>query len=425
MSNAQAAASGASARSLREVWFISVGHGLTHWYPATFYLLLPIVGKELGLSYSQIGLIMTCQFAAGAISNIPGGLVVDMVGRKGLLMAASLFWVGLPYFLMSFTHSYWFLLACVTLVGIGNNLWHPAAIPTLGQRYPARKGFVLSVHSMGGNLGDALAPLLVGWLLTMLTWRSIVVINIIPGIIMSVVILLLIGSPAMADRAEPARSARPRAREYVRGLAQLLRNRSVVMLSLGGAFRVMTQNALITFLPVFLAYEAHLSPLWIGACMACLQVCGFAAAPVAGHLSDRMGRRRILVSSMAMTAVVLLAMAFAGHSTGFVWLIAFLGFFLYAVRSVMQAWLLDVVPRNMAGTAIGVLFGIQAVGSAIGPAVGGLLADRYGLMSVFWFLAATIVVANLFIFFTPEFGASRDAGHEPAVGPKSSPGQAV
>ncbi len=58
-------------------------------------------------------------------------MVVDMVGKKGYLMAISLFWVGFPYALMSLTHSYWMLLVCVTLVGIGNNLWHPAAIPTL------------------------------------------------------------------------------------------------------------------------------------------------------------------------------------------------------------------------------------------------------------------------------------------------------
>jgi hypothetical protein len=48
-----------------------MGHGLTHWYPSTFYLLLPIIGLELGLTYSQIGLIMTCQYVAGAIANVP------------------------------------------------------------------------------------------------------------------------------------------------------------------------------------------------------------------------------------------------------------------------------------------------------------------------------------------------------------------
>ena len=85
-------------RSFREVWMITLGHALTHWYPSTFYLLLPIIGKELGLSYSQIGLIMTCQYVAGAVANVPGGILVDTVGRKGLLMALSLFWVGFPYF---------------------------------------------------------------------------------------------------------------------------------------------------------------------------------------------------------------------------------------------------------------------------------------------------------------------------------------
>src|SRR3954447_26488382 len=102
----------ASTRSFKEVWLISAGHALTHWYPATFYLLLPLIGKELGLTYSQIGLIMTCQYIAGAISNVPGGMLVDTVGKKGLLMAVSLFWVGFPYLLMSFTHSYVMLLIC-------------------------------------------------------------------------------------------------------------------------------------------------------------------------------------------------------------------------------------------------------------------------------------------------------------------------
>ena len=98
-------------RSFQEVWVVSIGHALTHWYPATFYLLLPLIGAELGLSYSQIGSILTCQYAAGAISNVPGGIFVDTVGRKGLLMALSLFWIGFPYFVMGFSHAYWMMLA--------------------------------------------------------------------------------------------------------------------------------------------------------------------------------------------------------------------------------------------------------------------------------------------------------------------------
>src|SRR4051794_13178277 len=91
-------------KSFKDVWLITLGHALTHWYPATFYLILPLIGHELGLSYLQIGSILTCKALAGAISNIPGGLFVDSVGRKGLLMAVSLFWIGAPYLLMGFTH---------------------------------------------------------------------------------------------------------------------------------------------------------------------------------------------------------------------------------------------------------------------------------------------------------------------------------
>jgi MFS family permease len=146
-------------RSYLEAWVITLGHALTHWYPATFYLLLPLIGKELGLSYSEIGTVLTVQYIAGALSNIPGGLVVDCIGRKGLLMALSLFWIGFPYLLMGFANAFWMLVVCTTLIGIGSNLWHPTAIPLLARRFPERKGLVVAMHGMGGNVGDAVAPL--------------------------------------------------------------------------------------------------------------------------------------------------------------------------------------------------------------------------------------------------------------------------
>ncbi|HET9471554.1 MAG TPA: MFS transporter, partial [Usitatibacter sp.] len=196
--------------------------------------------------------------------------------------------------------------------------------------------------------------------------------------------------------------------EYFRGVPALFRNRGLIVLTASSAFRSMTQNALLTFLPVYLAYEMHYSPFYVGAGMFALQAAGFAATPIAGHLSDRMGRRSVMMTSMAMTAVVLLFMAFAGKSPAFIAFIAVLGFFLYAIRPVMQAWLLETTPRNMGGTSIGILFGAQALGSSVAPLLGGMIADRYGLTATFWFLAFTIVVANLFIVAMP-MGESKKA----------------
>ena len=384
----------------RELWLITIGHGLTHWYPATFYLLLPLIGSELGLSYSEIGLIMTCQYIASAVANIPGGVLVDTVGRKGLLMAVSLFWVGFPYLLIGFTHSYAMLLICVALVGFGNSLWHPTAISTLGNRYPDRKGLVLSLHGMGGNVGDAIAPVVIGTALAFFSWRHVVVLNVAPGLVVALLMFAYMGTLRLGARKAPAAESQSIA-QYARGLGELLRNRALVLLAVGSSFRTMTQSALLTFLPVYLAREMGYSPAVVGACLFALQAAGFAAAPLAGHMSDRMGRKQILVGSMVTSAVVLAAMASVGASPVFVGLVAVLGFFLYATRPVIQAWLLEMTPKSMGGSSIGVLFGAQAVGAALGPYLAGVVADRHGLPATFSFLAATIVVANLFVIWTP------------------------
>jgi MFS family permease len=404
--NTVTATAGAFSKSFKDVWLISAGHGLTHWYTATFYILLPLIGKEFGLSYTQIGLIMTVQYLAGAISNIPGGMIVDMIGKKGYLMAMSLFWVGFPYALMSLVHSFWMLLICVTLVGIGNNLWHPAAIPTLAYQYPKRRALVLGFHGMGGNLGEALAPFVVGALLGWFSWRTVVVINVIPGLVMSMLILLLLGAftmhKAKDDNALNAGAAGPGVKQYLRDFAGLLKNKSLMLVGSSSAMRTMTQSGLMTFLPVYLAYELSYSTFAVGVCMTILQVAGFIAAPVGGHLSDKWGRRQMIMSSMLLSGAMIIGMVLAGDSVWFVVFIALVGFFLYAMRAVLQAMAIEAVPKNLAGAGVGLQFGFTSLGAAISPSLFGLIADNYDIHKAFYFLAATIVLANLLVFFLPK-----------------------
>ncbi len=395
---------------LKDVWLISAGHAMTHWYTATFYLLLPLIGTELGLSYVQIGFIMTVQHTIGAASNLPAGMFVDRYGNRPLMMAAALFWVGFPYLLMGFTSTYWVLLACVTLVSVGNNIWHPTAISTLADRYPDRKGVILSVHGMGGNVGEALAPLVVGALLAAFTWREVVVANVVPGIFGSLLILAMLGAlPTLRGRAVPAAGEGPRkppppAPDWSAQLAQsgaLLRNRAMVLICTSAAFRTMTQTGLLVFLPLYLTHDLGYSIFATGVCLFVLQAAGFAASPIAGHLSDRMGRSRIVAGSMMMSALVIVVMLMAPGTPLFVACTALLGFFLYAVRAVLQAWMLDTTPASAAGSAVGILFSTQAIGAAIAPLLAGWVADTWGLLAVFYFLAGTIVLANFFVFLMP------------------------
>ena len=386
----------------KEIWLISLGHSLTQWYPATFFLLLPIIGKELDLSYSEIGFIMTVQYAVGAVTNIPGGILVDAVGYKGRLMAISLFWIGVPYLLMAFTHSYWMLLGCMVLIGMGNNLWHPAAISTLGQRFPDRKGLALSFHGMGGNFGEALAPLVIGALLAAFSWRTVVVVNLLPGVVMAAAILIYLGSLNL-DHHSDARKASEKWTwtGYLAQLRLLFADRGLVIIGLCSFFRTGAQTALLTFLPLHLTHNMGYNPAGVGFALFVLQAVAFTSAPIAGYASDRFGRKSVMTGAMFMTAVVMASITLAGQSTWVIFMIALLGFFMYATRPVIQAWSLEAAPASLGGTVVGIMFGLQALGAAISPWAGGAIADVYGLSAAFYFLTALIVCANVLVLFVP------------------------
>jgi len=304
---------------------------------------------------------------------------------------------------MSVTHDFWMLLVCVTLVGIGNNIWHPAAIPTLAYRYPQRKGLVLSFHGMGGNIGEALAPVVVGALLGWLSWRETVVVNVVPGIVMAVLILVMLGAFAPAKSGDSLNEAGEKRgfRDYARNFGCLLRNKTLMLVALSSSFRTMTQAGLLTFLPVYLAYELGYSTFMVGLSMTVIQVAGFIAGPFGGHLSDKMGRRRVVMSSMFLSGVMVIGMVLAGRSVFFVVFIALVGFFLYAMRGVLQAWAIEATPRNLAGTAVGIQFGMTSLGSAVSPLLFGLIADAFSLYAGFYFLAGVIIFANVLVYFMP------------------------
>jgi len=263
---------------------------------------------------------------------------------------------------------------------------------------------VMAYHGMGGNVGDALAPLAAGALLTAfawMTWRDVVIINIVPGVVMAVAILWFLGR-LTADKPGAAKSEQQKTLgEVLRALPGLFKNRTLIFLSTSSAFRAITQGGIMAFLPLYLAKDLGYNPWWVGFSMFVLQAAGFVAAPVAGHLSDKVGRRNVIMSSMIMTGAVLAMMFFAGGTSLFVLFVAMLGCFLFAIRPVLQAWLLDATPKDMGGSAIGVMFGIQSLGAAAGPLVCGMIADRWGLLMTFWFLAFTIIVANMLVFFMP------------------------
>jgi MFS family permease len=180
-----------------------------------------------------------------------------------------------------------------------------------------------------------------------------------------------------------------------------------MLICVSAGFRTLTQVGLLVFLPVYLAYEQGYSPIAVGVCMTVMQVAGLIAGPIGGHLSDTMGRKKVIMSSMLLSGITIIGMVLAGQSFAFIIFVALVGFFMYAMRPVMQAWAVENTPRRLAGTGVGLQFTILAIGGSIAPATFGLIADTWNVYAAFYFLAGTIIAANLLVLFVPRDGASR------------------
>lgn len=397
------------------LWATSIGHAYTHWFPSTFYLLLPLIKDELKLSYTEMGLLITVRFVSSTIASFPSGMLSDMFRRHDLLMAVSLAWVGLPYIFVGLSSNYNILLLCMILIGTGTNLWHPAAISALTDIYPNKKGWAMGWHASAANIGDALGPFMAGILLAWMSWRAILAVSFIPGLALGVLIWWMLGEASRRAAAEEARNAanaegkevRKKGQQmsvgaYLRGFWNLLINPQVFILSLISGVRSLVQTGLSTFLPTFFMHVQHLSPWLSGVYMTIIQVAGVVAAPISGHASDRYGRKKVTATALFTTSLGVFLMALLDIPWLFVVFLGVVGFFLYSLRPVLFAWTMEVAPKELGGSAISIQFSLQSALSALAPVLGGWIADTWGLMATFFFLAGTMLLSNVLVLFVKE-----------------------
>ncbi|WP_085909106.1 MFS transporter [Kiloniella majae] len=419
------------------IYLVGLGHGATHWVIATFYFLLPFMAQDLGLSYVEAGVFASVFSLASFGANVFSGPLVDITGRRVLWQVVSLLVGAVALYAMGVVSLYPLLVLAMVFIGMSNNLWHPAAISYLSLRYADRRGYVLSIHALGANLGDAVAPVIMAPVLAALSWRATMEAGVVVPIVVAVLLFFFVervgsrkqrenpvsvSSASLASHADGHMQAsdpdirtpdkdhsqskkvseKMKGRDYLAGVGALLKNRAVMVLCCMSGFRNMAQTGLLVFLPLYLANELKLSPFELALALFAFQAAGLVAAPVAGIWSDRIGRRPLVVGGLGITTVMLILLTLTDNATVFVAGIAMLGFGLFAVRPVVHSWLMDMTPPHMGGTATSVLFGVQSAMTTFAPIIGGALADRYGLISAFYFLGVTLLIANFLVLFIPK-----------------------
>jgi MFS family permease len=393
------------------MWAIGVGHALTHTYTAALYVLMPFLARDLGLSYSQIGLMLGVRQFMSTVVNLPAGMIVDTLGRRNLLMALAMLGTAAPYLVLGATSAYPVMVAALALMGVASFLWHPPAITSISEMYPSKRGYGLAVHELGANLGDTLTPLLIGALLTVLTWRQVISATVAGGVALGVLVLRTV--VGVRRTIGPAPAATPRA-AYLSGLRMLARNTNLLALALVSGIRSFTQHGLQTFLPLYLVDDLRIPAALLGLYLAVVQVSGMIATPISGTLSDRIGPKRVATAGMTTTTAVLLLFAAVNLGAAFVAVLAGVGFFVYSMRPALFRWVIGVVPREYEGTMVGALFTTQALFAALMPLIGGVIADRYGLLMVFYVIALSLVIANVTMLTVPDLRPGRPG---PEAGP--------
>ena len=377
------------------IYVMGMGHGAIHWTAGVFYMLLPFIAKTFNLSYAQAGFAVSTFHLAATLTNFVSGPTIDITGRMGAAQVISLLVSIVALALFPFAYMFPLLLVLVVAMAMANNFWHPAAISFLSLRYPGERGYALSIHALGANGGDAAAPVVVGTMLLTMSWQTGAAVSAVPVIFVAALVAWLAWrerSRAKRGTAKPASDGLAIA-DYLQEVGKALKDRAVLILALMAGLRTMTQNGLMAFLPLYLIDDLQVGAVFTGLILSTMQGLGMASAPLGGILSDKKGRKPVVLVFLSLAAVATFVLTFLTTGMGFLIGAGALGFAIFAVRPVIHSWMMDITPPRLGASATSLLFGVQSGLSVLAPTIAGIIADRFGLGATLYLFAAFCAAA--------------------------------
>jgi FSR family fosmidomycin resistance protein-like MFS transporter len=364
------------------------GHAVKHLFNAGFFVLLPEIRTGLGLSNAAVGTLSTARTIAGSMANLPAGFVADRYSREwAAILALAMAVIGLFQFVMGSVSSYGALLLASTVVGGAVSFWHPPAIAALSQRFAQRRGLAIALHGTGGNVGEASGPLIVGALLLLVSWQTVLKVSLLPALATGLLVIVLV------RHMQGQTSGTLSLGSYLDSVRRLLKSPALlVILGITGLYS-MVQVAVLTFLPIYIQIDLGYPPFQMTAFIAAAQVAGIASQPLLGFLSDRFGRRAVLAPSLLCLGTGVLATGLVPAGWPLAVTVTAMGAFQFPLMALFLASAIDVVGAEVQATTVSLVFGISTLFGSFAPALAGALADVYGLRTVFVVAAGVAALA--------------------------------
>ena len=346
---------------------------------AFFAPLAPLISKEFGLSLTAIGLIMTIRSFAGSLPQTLFGWLTDRHPSRWWLLSTPLV-VGISRTAIGFATGFWSLTAMLSVGALGAACYHPAAASMARDVSAGRRGLVMSIYVAAGRMGHAVGPIIALALVSLLGLR---------GLLLAMSFYVL--SAAVLARFAPTPAPREMPPPGDKAPSKFHRNnwRPLAILYVTTIFRNMVMVNLYGFLPLYFAAKGE--TLWEGGgALTLLLVSGASGGIVGGWLSDRFGRKAVIVLSAAAVVPLLLLFLRAEGVLQFV-LIPPLGVFTHAAMGVRMAYAQELMPGSPA-LAAGIMQGGNWFISGSTLAATGAIGDMWGLEFALGLLAAVAAV---------------------------------
>jgi len=348
--------------------------------------LAPYFAPEFHLSHAQVGTVASVLAITWAVSTFVFGALSDRVGRKPVLVPAVFAYTVLSW-ASGLAHSFDQLLLVRALMGAaGGPIWSTMTALIEESSPSNRRGRNIGlVVSAAALVGLAAAPVLTTQIAARWGWRPAFFVAGAPGLLTGFLLWKFVKEPVAEANGI---HQRPSLSEYV----SILRYRNIWLCCLGAAGFMSWLFAVHVFAPLYITQVAHESPTTAGFLLGASGLGSFFLGFLLPSLSDRWGRKPVLLLMAAMSAVVPLAFLVPALYVYPV-LLALIVFVANSGQAIASVVLVLVptesVSAQFRATSIGLatLAG-EAMGATAAPILAGALAQKYGLAVTMWLAAA-------------------------------------
>jgi MFS family permease len=392
----------------RLIWVLTITFGFVFFDRNAANFLMPFIADDLHFNNEQVGWVASALSFTWAVASFLGGWYSDRTGNRKTLLLVTVVAFSLCSFASGLAASFLTLVSARLLMGLAEGPILPIAQSLVAiESTAAKRGNNMGVmQNFGSNLlGSFAAPLILVAIASTYNWRWAFYLAGVPGLIMALLIAKYVRQPAAIASSTPA--AAPAAADM--GFREMMRHRNMWLCMVMAIFMVAWMVLGWAFLPLFYTKVRMISKVQMSYLMSVLGLSAAFFSFVVPALSDRFGRRPVIVIFNFIGLLVPLA---ALHFHGSLFILGALIFFGWSASGTFPLFMgtvpSETIPARYVATSLGMVVGIgEILGGVGGPAISGRAADHYGLQAPLIIMAVCAIVGTVLALFLRETAPSR------------------